>query len=205
MRQPIEPQPPSLGLLIARRILAEQDVAENKIVVSIGLPMPDRLSKHGGWECPFLIEGVGESRVQRAFGVDAMQALILAIQGIRVGLEQTGRKLFWLDPDIGADIPLYFPPSFGKQYEQRLRLAIERETVRAWRATIKSRRAGIRAQEAKLRRQGIAPTKIARMLAQQKTSLNQWEAQIKKLKPGWNRPTPIGERRDGRLKKRGLS
>jgi hypothetical protein len=135
-----------------------------------------------------LIEGVGKSDVQRAFGVDSLQALIIAIQGIRVGLEQTGRNLFWLDPEVGADIPLNVPTVWGKQLVARVRLAIERETVRVWRAKIQTRRTKIRAEEAELRRQGTEPGKIAKALAERKTHLQQWEAEIANLKPGWSIP-----------------
>jgi len=183
-----------LGRVIARRILSEEGVAGRKIVISIGLPRPDLL-KGGAWECPFLIEGIGKSEVQKAFGVDSLQAHIIAIQGIRVGLEQTGRNLFWLDPEIGADIPLTVPTTWGKQLVDRVRLAIERETVRVWRARIKTRKTKIRAEQAELRRQGTEPGKIVKALAERKTHLQQWEAEIDDLKPGWSIPLPPGARR----------
>jgi hypothetical protein len=179
-----------LGRPIARRTLTEEGVTGRKIVVSIGLPRPDRLSKHGDWECPFLIEGVGESKVETTYGVDSLQALILAIEGVRVRLEQTGRNLFWLDPNLGTDIPLNVPTVWGKRLVERVSLAIERETVRVWRARIKKSWAKIRTEETKLRRQGISPTKIAKALAWQKTTLEEWEASVDNLKPGWSRPTP---------------
>ena len=179
-----------LGRPIARRTLTEEGVTGRKIVVSIGLPRPDRLSKHGDWECPFLIEGVGESKVETTYGVDSLQALILAITGVRVRLEQSGRNFFWFDPNIGADIPLYVPTVWGKRLVERVSLAIERETVRVWRARIKKSWAKIRAEETKLRRQGIAPTKIARTLAWEKTTLKEWEASVNNIKPGWSRPSP---------------
>jgi hypothetical protein len=179
-----------LGRPIARRTLTEEGVTGRKIVVSIGLPRPDRLSKHGDWECPFLIEGVGESKVETTYGVDSLQALILAITGVRVRLEQSGRNFFWFDPNIGADIPLYVPTAWGKRLVERVSLAIERETVRVWRARIKKSWAKIRTEETKLRRQGISPTKIAKALAWQKTTLEEWEASVDNLKPGWSRPTP---------------
>ncbi len=179
-----------LGRPIARRTLTEEGVTGRKIVVSIGLPRPDRLSKHGDWECPFLIEGVGESKVETTYGVDSLQALILAITGVRVRLEQSGRDFFWFDPNIGADIPLYVPTVWGKRLVERVSLAIERETVRVWRARIKKSWAKIRAEETKLRRQGIAPSKIARTLAWEKTTLKEWEASVNNIKPGWSRPSP---------------
>jgi hypothetical protein len=183
-----------LGRVIARRILSEQGVVGRKIMVSIGLPRPDPL-KGGDWECPFLIEGVGKSEVQKAFGVDSLQSLIIAIQGIRVELEQTGRNLFWLGPEIGPDIPLNVPTVWGKQLVERVRLAIERETVRVWRAKIKTRKTKIRAEEAELRRQRTEPGKIAKALAERKTHLQRWEAEIANLEPGWSIPSPPGERR----------
>jgi len=179
-----------LGRPIARRILSEDGVIGRKIVVSIGLPRPDRLSKHGDWKCPFLIEGMGEPKVEQAYGVDSLQALISAITGLRVRLEQSGRNFFWFDPNIGADIPLYVPTVWGKRLVERVSLAIERETVRVWRARIKKSWVKIRAEETKLRQQGIAPTKIARMLAQEKTILEEQEASVNDLKPGWSRPSP---------------
>jgi len=162
-------------------------------VVSIGLPRPDPLSKHSDWECAFSIEGVGKSKVQKAFGVDSLQALMLALEGVRVGLEQTGRNLFWLDPKVGTDIPMTVPTIWGKQLVERVRLAIEREIVRVWRATINSRKAKVRAQEAELKRQGKAPSEIKKAFAEKKAFHDQWQARVNKLKPGWSIPLPSGK------------
>jgi hypothetical protein len=183
-------QQSDLGRPIARRTLAEDGVSGRKIVISIGLPRPYRLSKNGDWECPFLIEGIGKSKVETACGVDSLQALILALTGLRVRLEQTGRNFFWLDPNMGVDIPLYVPTVYGKRLVERVSLAIEREILRVWRARIKKSWNKIRAEETKLRRQGISPTKIARMLAQKKTILEEREASVNDLKRGWSRPSP---------------
>jgi len=185
-------QIPGLGRVIASRILSEQDVPETKIIVSIGTPRPD--SQHD-WACPFLIEGIRESKVQFSYGVDAMQALIIAFQVIRAIIKQSGRKLFWRGPKMGTHFPMLVPTSFGEAFEDRVGLAIEREIVREWRTTIRSRRAKIRAHEIKLRHQGIAPAKIARTVAEGKRDLDEWEASINKLKPGWNRQVPTNEPR----------
>jgi hypothetical protein len=174
-----------LGRVVARRILSEKGFPQRKIVVSIGLPRPDE-HKGGDWECPFLIEGIGKAKVQMGFGVDSMQALIVAIRGIRVNLEQTGRDPFWLDPETGADFPLDVPTTWGKQFVERVRLAIERETVRAWRGKIKARRAKLRAEEAELKRQGKGPSKIRKELAERKKHLQDWAAYLDKLKSGWS-------------------
>ena len=141
-----------------------------------------------------MIEGIGKSEVQRNVGVDALQALIGALRGIRVGLEQTGRDLFWLDPDTGPDIPLDVPTVWGKQLVERVRLAIERETVRVWRARIKSSWAKVRAEEAELKKQGTRPSKITKALAEKKTFLENWQAHVENLKPGWSIPLPPDRR-----------
>ncbi|MGA6974123.1 MAG: hypothetical protein WBY93_21025 [Candidatus Binatus sp.] len=161
--------------------------------MSIGLPRPDPRSKDGGWECTFLIEGVVKSKLQTAFGVDSLQALMQAIECVRVGLEQTGRNLFWLDPKVGTDIPMTVPTIWGNQVVERVRLAIEREILRVWRATINSRKAKVRAQEAELKRQGKAPSEIAKALAEKKAFHEQWQARVDKLKPGWSIPLPSGK------------
>lgn len=179
-----------LGRIVARRILTDPDDPGGRVVVSIGLPRRDPLSKHRDWECPFLIQGLGKSTVQRAFGVDALQALILAIQGIRANLDYGGQKLFWLDPKVGTDIPQYVPTTWGRELQDRIAVAIERETVRAWRTTIKSRRAEIRAEEKRMRQQGTNRPKVAQALAKKKRVLDDWEAKIQNLKPGWSRLQP---------------
>ena len=184
------PRRSDLGRVIARRILSEQGVVGRKVVVSIGQPRPDPLSKHGDWECPFLIEGVGKTEVQRNYGVDSLQALVGAIKGIRVGLEQTGRNFFWLDPEIGPDIPLDVPTVWGKRLVERVRLDIERETVCAWRAHIKISKSKIRAKEAELKRQGRGRSEIAKAFAEEKTFIKRREAEIDNLKPGWSIPLP---------------
>jgi hypothetical protein len=184
----------NLGRVVARRILSEQGVVGREIAVSIGLPRPDR-SKKGDWECPFLIEGVGKSKVQKAFGIDSMQALIEAIQGLRVNLEQIGRPLFFLDPEFGTDIAINVPTSWGKKLVERVRLAIEREIVRVWRGKIKAGRAKIRAEEAGLKTQRKVSSTVKRELAQGKKHLQDWERDLDKLKPGWSIPAKPSKRR----------
>lgn len=182
-----------LGRVIATRTLRDEDDPKAKVVVSIGIPRPDPLAKYGGWECPFLIDGVGESKVQLAFGVDAMQALIQTLAGIRYYLKTRGRNLQLLGSQMETGFPMLVQTTFGKGFEDRVGLAVERETIREWRNIIRIRRTKIRAHEAKLRRQRVAPSKIARSVAQGKAHLDEWESWILKLKPGWNRPVPTKE------------
>jgi hypothetical protein len=175
-----------VGQVVARRVLSEKGFPRRKIIVSLGMPRPDR-HKGGDWECPFLIEGIGQPKVQKGFGVDTMQALIVALRGIRVTLDCTRRDLFWLDPEMGMDLPLNLP-TWGNEFDARVQLAIERETVRVWRAKIKVRKAKIRADEAELKKQGKRPGEIAKQLAERKKHLKEWKVHLDQLMPGWSVP-----------------
>lgn len=189
---------PRLGRVIASRTLTDEDNPKAKVVVSIGVPRPEQLAKYGSWECPFLIDGTGESRVQLSHGADAMQALIQALAGIRYHLKISGRNLQWLDSRMETGFPMLVQTTFGKGFEDRVGLAVERETIRGWRKIIKERRQKIAAHEARVRSRGISPSKIAREVAALKKHLDDWEAWINKLKPGWNRiATKIEARSDG--------
>ena len=179
-----------LGRVIASRTLGEVGVPKSKIVVSIGAP---RSHPQHDWDCPFLIEGLGVSNIQHAYGVDAMQALIISLQGIRASIEKSGRKLFWFEAKTGTFFPMLVPAHFGREFEDRVGLAIEREIVREWRARIRSRQAKIRAHEAKLSRQGTATAQIARAVAKWKKDADEWESRVDKLKPGWMRLVPTNK------------
>src|SRR5882672_10459741 len=80
-------QKAGLGRIIASRVLTEQNARAHKITVLIGAP---RRVEADHWLCPFFIEGIVESGIQYTYGVDALQALVSALGGVRVGLEQTG-------------------------------------------------------------------------------------------------------------------
>ncbi len=125
----IDPTPPKikLGQVIARRTLTEYtgDMVRT-VAVSIGAPRP---YPKGDWVCPFLIEGREKSGVEASFGVDALQALLLAVEGLRIRLDQTGSRFEWLGPS-GPWIPRLVPTGQGKRFEQRVNQFIDRETGR---------------------------------------------------------------------------
>src|SRR5205823_5948024 len=82
-----------LGRRIARRVLKEHTGdSVREVVVSIGAPRPHQ---HGDWECPFTIEGRGDCKVQSAGGLDTLQALLNAVEGIRIALDELGSQFSW--------------------------------------------------------------------------------------------------------------
>jgi hypothetical protein len=101
-------------------------------------------------------------------GVDALQALLLAIEGIRIALDRTGSRFEWLGPGLTAEIPRQLPTCLGKRFERRLNEVIERETVRHWASYRKTRNASIAEFEAELE--------------QRRKTVASWEAVLKKRK-----------------------
>ncbi|SRR5216684_2586073 len=92
----------TLGEAIATRAFTLRDGnAEKEVVLRIGRPqqMPD----HSDFFCPWELQGIGETKIRYACGVDQMQALLLAISTISVYLETLDpdirKRLRWLDMD----------------------------------------------------------------------------------------------------------
>ena len=159
-----------LGQVIARRMLTEYTGDSiGEVAISIGAPRPH---PRGDWECPFAIESYGQSKVEHAMGVDAFQALLLAVEGIWTRLDQTGSRFEWLGPDpvwgVGAGIPRQVPMGYGKRFEKRLNQVIEAERARFWDSRLRASKARIDEFEAELE--------------QRKKTVAAWEAILKKRK-----------------------
>jgi hypothetical protein len=73
-----------LGDVIAEReaLFAPREGAPHGITVRLGRPVPDPRSPGQAWCCPYQVLGIGRDRVFAMFGVDAMQALLLAVHAI---------------------------------------------------------------------------------------------------------------------------
>ena len=62
------------------------------------------------WICPFLIEGEGfEPVVREAWGVDAVQALLLAMQAVSSRLYIHEPPIYWHRPDDDLGLPVSEP------------------------------------------------------------------------------------------------
>ncbi len=95
-----------LGEVIAERELEfvpDQGEAQ-AVTVRLGRPVPDPRAPDRSWCCPYQILGTGRDRVFAIFGVDALQALLLALHTIPVELaayvrQHPGKVLCWGAPD----------------------------------------------------------------------------------------------------------
>lgn len=93
--------------LIADRVLLLQtnNGVAREIVVRLGKPEPDGED----WTCTYQIVGFARTCGLKVYGVDAFQALLLAIKSLVVDLEvqatRTGGRLSWLGMDSGFPAP----------------------------------------------------------------------------------------------------
>ena len=74
----------NLGEVIAERCLTFRADAgwSREVWVRLGRPVADPSEENGAWLCPYQIAGLSRDRVMAIFGIDAMQALVLAIHTI---------------------------------------------------------------------------------------------------------------------------
>lgn len=130
------PGTPRIGTVIAERRLAVRD-SGGEVRVAIGVPR--RLPNGVDWACPFRITGAGMARVDHGYGVDAMQALTTALEGIRYTLDRTGLALGWnlgrgavFDGETGfaRSIPFAFSPAFTRRIERLVDRLLARESTR---------------------------------------------------------------------------
>ena len=99
-----------------------------KVTVSLGKPR--RMRRGEDCECPFRIGGLGGSAVQYGYGVDAIQALTTALEGIRVTLDRSGKRLAWIGGDAGdPGVERPVPSALGLNFSRRLNRIIDREVA----------------------------------------------------------------------------
>jgi len=135
-----------LGRIIASRVLHEENARDDEITVVLGAP---RRVEADHWLCPFRIQGIVESDIEYGYGVDAVQALLLALAGVRYFLDQTKRRFIFLGNDHG--FPIQVPTEYGKKFEERVERAIHREWKRVQFDRLRKRWAEIADVEARLK------------------------------------------------------
>ena len=113
------------GEIIGERQLNRVGARSKDLTVTLGKP---RRGKDGEWECPFRITGLG---IQCGYGVDGIQALTTALDGIRVMLERSAQRFSWLGGEPGyTGFDRFVTTSLGEKFNKRLNLIIDREIAK---------------------------------------------------------------------------
>lgn len=113
-------------LVIAKRELYGKDES-NVISVVLYAPRPD---PQGDWECSFEISGLVHPISDSTYGIDGMQALIQALEGIRITLESAPEPLSWAGERGDAGFPRFVPTFFGPEFSQHLGRVLDEEITR---------------------------------------------------------------------------
>jgi hypothetical protein len=85
--------------VVARRTLDYRPDGGPSRKVRVDVGQPARASMGHDWYCPYRIVGLGKNGIRRAYGVDALQALILALASLSRELTEQGKNepaLTWL-------------------------------------------------------------------------------------------------------------
>lgn len=102
-----------------------QDAADPELTVEVQLGFPELRDK--AFRCAFRVKGLNQGKVAYAGGVDALQALINAIEGIATQLRESGRALTWMggDPGLRRQVPIFLGPEFANEIEAFIETKIE--------------------------------------------------------------------------------
>lgn len=126
-----------LGLVVAIRELYDKELSR-KVVVKIGKP---RRVRRGEWICPYVVIGLDSDEIRYVYGIDAVQALLMSLEGARATLEGAKKELRWVGGDSGdTGFPRAIPTFFGSEFSRKLDLTIEKEVRRFARAVGKRKR-----------------------------------------------------------------
>ena len=120
--------------MAARRVFQKPGKSKRPVVLTIGVPQPVAGSD---WGCAVQITGLDRplSRPRLVFGVDALQALHLAMQFATVAVETSGHELEWLGEAGDLGLPKFLPNYLPKPQQDRLERLVDRELARFYAAT----------------------------------------------------------------------
>ena len=116
---------------IAVRRFSVLDKPDHEVVLTIGKPRPDPRSEGRDWMCSVLIEGIPKERRRRICGIDAIQALQLALDYARRELDASGLDITWLEPHTPGDygLPFSADTTYGVFFQHRLEQYMEQQTL----------------------------------------------------------------------------
>jgi hypothetical protein len=110
----------------ATRELRDSTDPTVKVEVQLGYP---EMRTSDEWACPFRIVGLDAEIFEYGIGVDALQAIMMGIEGIATYLRSSGRSLSWIgmpgETGIRRQIPMMMGPEFANEIEAHIDAKIE--------------------------------------------------------------------------------
>ena len=128
MARGFESRVPLQNVKIASRTFT--DVKTGRAIVA-NIHAPKREARD--WSCLVTIRGLRQPLRHKFPGADSLQALQIAIEGVRWLLEQTGRRISWIAPgDFGIYRPL---AGYNTAMTRHLEALVLREITRIVKST----------------------------------------------------------------------
>jgi len=119
-------------------------VGAREIIARLGFPRPSE-KYAGNWACDFQLVGWKYDRLRTAHGIDGLQALTIAAEGIRKALDRK-KGVIPGDPPYEFIFPRYVPISYGLEFHRHLCELLdneiqkkERQIARRWSRRAKRR------------------------------------------------------------------
>lgn len=124
--------PRKIARVAARRVFQRSDRPNRPVTLTIGVP---QAVPGSDWGCAVQITGLTRSlsRPRFVFGIDAIQAHVLALQYAKIVLSASKYQLTWLDETGDLGLPLYVP-SLPKRHQDRVQRLVDREVERFYKA-----------------------------------------------------------------------
>ena len=111
--------------ICTRRFIAEGKGKRKFATAKIGRPEESGRD----WACRVSISNIGMKKPKLVYGVDPMQAVILALEYLRVTLGSSGAGWRWIHGDKDElGIARRVPDAFGRKFAARLESIIDAET-----------------------------------------------------------------------------
>jgi hypothetical protein len=124
--------PRKIARVAAQRVFQRPDQPKRPVILTIGVPQAVAGSD---WGCAVQITGLTRSlsRPRFVFGIDAIQALVLALQYAKIVLDASKDEITWIDETGDLGLPLYLP-MLPKRHQDRVQRMMDREVERFYKA-----------------------------------------------------------------------
>lgn len=125
--RPISEEPIVFGRVVAER---EYKVGRETILLQIGTP--HRASWKTDFYCPIRLVRAGKPQLKRVFGIDSMQALMLAFDLAKVLLETTSPKIRWFAGERPGDVGIYrrLTTGLGMQFDRGIERLVDEAVLK---------------------------------------------------------------------------
>jgi hypothetical protein len=122
-----------MGPIVCTRKLVGELGDKRRVTATVRIGTPRKQGQN--WVCAFDVSGIGLRQPVLAYGVDGVQALVMALSGIRATIDKSDVSWSWVHGQKGyTGFPSFVPMGFGVAFTRKLERLMDREVTRFARA-----------------------------------------------------------------------